>query len=233
MSGTDFFDDDLVKGAESSVQEEHPVGEDVSSAGRPGKMARYREDVDEQVVRTSEELERLHQRQEALEKERRELQEVRNRQDEFESSRQELVERLGSTVLTLEREEVRAETVVDVISSTRQRFKVMLGELEELNAEVWDEDHIRDELGKSLTVIEDSRMEYEKSMSRVDALKDSVAGAGNGPAHAEANARSVGSQDVKPFGYWLKVGLAVSTPLLITVVVVALVAFYLSYRGLI
>ena len=43
-----------------------------------------------------------------------------------------------------------------------------LQEIEDMNEEGWAEDRFREELGKSLAVIEDSRLEYNKTLARID-----------------------------------------------------------------
>jgi hypothetical protein len=198
-------------------------------------MARHRDEVEDQVARTTEELERLRQRQETLEKERRDLQELRSRQDEFEENRRDLIERLGQNILTLERDEIRAAQISDLVVTTRQRFKTMLGEVEALDAEKWEENRIRDELGKALAIMEDARMEFSKSMAKVEAIRDQ---AGSVQEQEQPKPRrydgghAAGANMRQPFSYWLGVGFAVSLPLIITVLIIAIVVYVLISRGL-
>ncbi|MDD2235967.1 MAG: hypothetical protein PHG65_02015 [Kiritimatiellae bacterium] len=250
MPNTDFFDDDLIQKREGAKRIRMGAGDEVQPAGIPAapsdtlpsrnvgdlnltRMARHREEVEDSVAKTTEELERLRQRQEALERERRDLQELRTRQDDFESGRRGIIDRLGQTVLTLERDEIRAAQVTDLLGTTRQRFKTMLAELENLDPESWEENKIRDELGKALAIIEDARLEYKKSMSKIETIRErNISSDQNEPVlFEEPVIRS--SEQQKSWGYWLKVGFAVSLPLLGIVIAIAITAFVLLARGVI
>ena len=89
-----------------------------------------------------------------------------------------------------------------------------------MNDEVWPEEQFRDELNKALTVIEDARMEYNKSMTRIDTLGGTgkTGGAEHQPVIFEES--RFGSETEKSFGHWLKVGFAVSLPLIVVIIAV-------------
>lgn len=250
MPSTDFFDDDLIQKREGAKRIKIGAGDEVAPVADPAapsdtlpsrtvgdlnltRMARHREEIEDSVAKTTEELERLRQRQEALERERRELQELRTRQDDFESGRREIIDRLGQTILTLERDEIRAAQVTDLLGTTRGRFKTMLTELENVDPESWEENKIRDELGKALAIIEDARMEYKKSMSKIETIRErNLAADQQEPAIFEEPVIRA-SDHQKSWGYWLKVGFAVSLPLIGIVLAVAVAAFVLLARGII
>ncbi len=250
MSNTDFFDDDLIQKREGAKRIRIGAGDEVQPAAMPAapsdtlparnvgdlnltRMAKHREEIEDSVAKTTEELERLRQRQEALERERKDLQELRSRQDDYETGRREIIDRLGQTILTLERDEIRAAQVTDLLGTTRGRFKSMLAELENLDPESWEDKKIRDELGKALAIIEDARMEYRKSMSKIETIRErNLAADQSSPAiYEEPVIRSFEQQ--KSWSYWLKVGCAVSLPMVGIVLLVAVVTFILLARGVI
>lgn len=250
MSGTDFFDDDLVRQRDSAKRiKMGPGDEPVESMGDPlessdvpvrpvsdfnlTRMARHRKEVDTQSALAAQELDRLRKRQEQLETEKRDLEELRKRQDEYERSKREMTEHFKRSLVTLERKEVDAQRMVELLGATRSRFKEQLSVIEELQEEGWPEDRIRDELGKSLSVLEQARMEYNKAMAKIDAAKPESPPVAAGQPAVVYDEHLFGAEDEKNFSYWFKVGLAVSLPLAIVIVLVALLFFFAMSSGFI
>lgn len=236
---TDFFDDDLVRKRDAASRiKMGPADEPVETLGEgPAadevpvraisdlnltRMARHKHQVTEQTASALQELEKLKKRQEQLEAEKRELEELRRKHDDFERGKREMVDHLKRSLLTLERQEVETGRLVELLGATRKRFKGMLTVLEEIKEEAWAEEEIRDQLNRSLGIIEDTRMEFNKAMSKIEAVKgeDKSAPAGAAPAMLFEDRSGYGEE--RTFGYWLKVGVAVSLPLIVTLIVLAI-----------
>jgi len=249
MNNTDFFDDDLVKQRAAAKRiklgpADEPMGTvgDMQSSDevpiRPvsdfnlTRMAKHKQDMDEQVVNAMQELERLRTRQENLEKEKRDLEEIRRKQEEYERGKREMVERFNQSLLTLEKDELQASRLCDLLGATRKRFKALLADIQGLNEEVWPEEQFRDELNKALSVIEDARMEYNKAMTRIDTLEGTgkTGGAEHQPVIFEDGRFS--SEPEKTFGHWLKVGFAASLPLIVVILAVTACILILRSSGL-
>jgi hypothetical protein len=248
MSNTDFFDDDLVqqRDAAKSIRV-GPGGERPgmepgdSDGGLPGKpvsdfnltrMAQHREGGEESVAHATEELERLRQRQENLEKEKKTLEDLRRRQEDYENGKREIIENLGQSLLSLERDEIRSGQVTELLASTRERFKTMLDEIDRINEDSWMDDAIREEMGKAMAIIEDARIEYNKALAKIQAVtggEQELSTADRTPVIVNES-RYAARQELS-FSYWLKVGVAISLPLVITFIVIAVVFYYLSSRG--
>jgi len=246
MANTDFFDDDLMKqrdaarrlklGQDDSMA---TVGSNVSSSDevpvRPvsdfnlTRMAKHKNEVDENVAQAVTELERLRKRQEDLEREKRELEELRRKQEEYERGKREMVERFGQSLVTLEKDELQAERLAELLGQTRKRFREMLNEIQAVNEAIWPEERFGDELNKALTLIEDARMEYNKSMSKVDAIAGGdKKGSGD---HQPVVFENLPHEEEKPFGFWIKVGFAVSLPVVICLVAITVVVLMLHLNG--
>lgn len=240
MSGTDFFDDDLVRQREGAKRiKMGPGDEPIESMGEPvdgsdipsrpisdfnlTRLARHRKEVDTQSAMAAQELDRLRKRQEQLESEKRDLEELRKRQDEYERSKREMTEHFKRSLVTLERKEVDAQRMVELLGATRLRFKEQLSDIERLQEEGWPEDRIRDELGKSLSVLEQARMEYNKAMAKIDAAKPEVVPVSTGPRAVVFDEHAAVADEEKTFSDWLKIGVAASLPLVIAIVVLAIV----------
>jgi len=244
MSTTDFFDDDLIQHRDSARsikmgpggESPPPSATDGPYDGIPGRpvsdfnltrMAKHKEEVEDQVAHASEELERLRQRQESLEREKQTLEELRRKQADYERGKQDLLEQLNQSLLTLERDEVRAGQTCEMLAGTRVRFKEMLGEIEALSEESWSEETFRDELNKALAMIEDARIEFGKGRAKVQAVLG-VEKKSSDPAVVFEEAAPAAE---KSFLYWLKAGFAATLPLIITIILLG-VFFYLRTEGL-
>jgi hypothetical protein len=237
MPGTDFFDDDLTR-QRGSISRPQPTRteEAVETLGAAGsaddipvraisdlnltRMARHKQQVNEQSAVALQEIEKLKKRQEQLEQEKRDLEELRRKHDDFDRGKREMTDHLKRSLLGLEREEVEYGRLVELLGTTRKRFKSLLAGLEEIKEEAWAEPEIREQLNRSLGIIEDTRMEFNKALGKIDAVKggDKAApGQTSGPAPVLFEDRV--SMDDKPFAFWVKVGLAVSLPVVITLLV--------------
>jgi hypothetical protein len=250
MANTDFFDDDLIKQRDAAKRIKLGPGDDPMGTVGDGpssdevpvrpvsdfnltRMAKHRHEVDDQVVHAMQELERLRKRQEDLEREKQDLEDLRRRQDEYERGKREMVERFNQSLVSLEKDELQAERMAELLGATRKRFKTMLAELQAINEELWGEEHIREELNKALIVLEDGRMEYNKAMSKIDAVSGGKkSGVGEHEPVVFEEGRPVHETE-KSFGHWVKVGLAVTLPIIVVLVAITVVFFILRSTALI
>jgi len=233
MASTDFFDDDLVKHRKTKAEVEPGSTE---APGRPvsdfnlTRMARQKESVEESMAHAAQELERLRQRQENLEKEKHVLEDLRRRQAEYERGKREMLEYLNQSLISLEKDELNAENLLEMVKNTRLKCRGWLADIDAINEESWVEDQFREELSKGLARIEDIRLEYNKAIAKIEAMsheEKKVATAHHPISFDDADA----VRSEKSFVYWLKVGFAVSLPLIFTFVVLWLM-YYLHSLGL-
>jgi DNA repair exonuclease SbcCD ATPase subunit len=240
---TDFFDDDLTKARDTGRR----PGESGEALGGTltgdvpvrtvsdlslTKMAQYKQELNTQHATAVQELEKLKKRQEDLDREKRDLEELRRRQESFEQGKREMIERFNQSLVSLERDEIQTGRLLELLATVRKRFQDLLDEIRGIHEEGWPEAGFRDELNKALVVIDNARLEYNKAVARIEAVSSEAGKAAEGhspvmfqePREPEANEKS--------FGYWLKVGFAVSLPLVLTIVVVAVVIAVLRSGGL-
>ncbi len=208
---TDFFDDDL-----SSVSDEQESPE--TSVTR---LARQKEQITNQVADTAEEIERLRMRQEELEHEKGALEELNRKQDEYERSKKDIIENLSRNIVLMEKDEVIANRMVELLSASRARFKDMLAEIRALREEHWGDGDFEEELDKALALIESARMEYSKAIAKIDAESWHKGGEGQASLRTLEEAGR-GTLANKGFFFWLKVGVAVSLPLIVVILLLLL-----------
>lgn len=241
---TDFFDDDLIRSGGKrmhvGVEQDAEEGGSSTVAARPAsdvnltRMARYRGEVEDQVAKTTEELERLRQRQDALEKEKRSLQELRDKQDDFESSKREMLDNLSHSLLTMERDEIRLSQTIELINTSRSRFKTMQQDIETIKEDEWSDEEQREELNRALSVLEDARMEFSKITGKITAqMSDEQSGDGAPQLFehlpsSRARQRDAVEAPEQTFVYWMKVGLAISIPFIVAAAILLLVTFFVK-----
>ena len=217
--GTDFFDDDLLqpnlKPQGIPEQRENSPARSSSEASA-GKLAQQKEELSGQVAAAVKEIEQLRMKQEDLEKEKSKLQELGRKQEEYERGKRDAIEKIDRGIIIVEKEEVEATRMVELLSETRAKFKNMLADLRNINEDTWSDENFADELNRASAMVENARMDYKKALARIDAsswhkdaargqseLLDGVAG-GVGGGHG--------------FGYWMKIGLALTLPLIALVI---------------
>ena len=168
--GTDFFDDDLVREREAALKIKldgesggKRDGHIPSSRDLPSRavsdltlthLARHKQEVTEQMVDKAQELDRLRARQEELEKERRLLEDLRKKQEAFESGRRDHKDRLGESLGRMEKDQLQAERLGQMLGETRRAFRARLEEVNAIDAESWTEDSLLDELNQALALLD-------------------------------------------------------------------------------
>jgi len=205
--GTDFFDEDLIQdGSARSTDGSHSAG----------TLARHREEVSTSVSDAASQIDRLRHRQEELEKEKSTLERLSQQQDEYETEKRDLIQKLSRSIVLGEKEESQATRVAALFSETRARFRDALSELQSISEDDWDDNDFESELTQALAVVESARGVYEKALARIEA-SGWQQGAGRpslGGLRDADRAKPVRAG----FGYWLKVGIAVSLPLIIVLI---------------
>lgn len=214
--GTDFFDDDLVKSADGENAEEGSKGfiSLSPSSDTDRRMMQQRERLVEQVADTTEEIERMRMRQEELEHEKNKIEEIARMQGEYTSCKKEIIGNLTKSIVLMEKDEIQANRMVELLGSTRLRFKNMLSEIRDIKEDTWNDGVFEEELSKYLALIEDARMEYNKAVAKIDAESWQRGAEGKAKLRSLDGSMRASLAD-KGFLFWIKVGFAVSLPILL------------------
>jgi len=247
MSGNDFYDDDLIRQRDRATRIKMGPGDEPAASVREAagddalarpvselnltRMARHKQDVDTQSTRASQELEMLRKRQEQLELEKRDLEEFKRKSEEFERGKRDMLANIKRTLTAIERDEIETQRIQELLEATRSRFKSLITDLDDIKEQSWSDENIREELTRALGVIEDARIEYNKSVAKIDSIKAGKTAASSGSTPILFEDQSIAYDTEKPFAHWFKVGVAVSLPLIFTLIVLALVYFGLAMTG--
>lgn len=234
--GTDFFDEDLAqrRGAVKSTSlGSGPDGminlKTEDAAGRPlsdlslTRMARHREEINTQKASAKLHIERLKQKQSEMEREEQMLADLLEKQDQYERGKLEMQDRLAESLVSLQKLGDHAARQVEVYFTTRDRLAADLEELQKINDSDWADESFREELNKAVVQIDSIRSDFVKAQATIEAV--------GGPVklfdERVRKAASVEDDEFAPaaegFGHWLKVGFAVTLPLMVIIVVAVLV----------
>lgn len=206
------------------VEREFPPG---PSAGRTSAVAAgrgaapSREDLDAQVTSTQQQLAKLREAQDQLERAKAELEEMRRRRAEFQNGRAEMQDQLTRAVELLGNAEFDARRSAEQMAKSLAGLRHSLEQVQSINEQAWTDSDWTQNLSRALTVIESSRMELNSARLHWPVLDGARATAGA----AASPAASLGLADL-PTGRLLRLGLALTWPLLVAalaaVVVLAL-----------
>lgn len=132
-----------------------------ASAG--SQRAPTREEVSSQVLDAQQKLAELKRAQEELERERASLEETRRRQTEFQTGRQEMIENLTRGLGLLEEAEFGARKEAEQMARTIAEFRDALTKIQGIQEESWTRENFQVELTRSLTSLENARMEWNSA----------------------------------------------------------------------
>ncbi|MFC1497452.1 hypothetical protein ACFLS1_03125 [Verrucomicrobiota bacterium] len=228
----DSYDNDLLgasRGHGEGIEETNGVPVRSISEDSLNKMAKQREALSNQVVGATEEIERLRMKQNELEKEKTALESFAKKQEEYEKGKLEMREKLERSMVLVEKEQIQAVRMNELLSETRALFNDTLSELENINEDKWTDDNFEAELNRGLALIDSARMDYRKALAKIDASswhKSSVKKEVNRMVDEADEALSA----EKSFGYWLKVGFAVTMPLILALLVFLLIYLVVTSR---
>lgn len=234
--GTDFFDEDLAqrRGAVKStslgsgpdglmnIKSDDPAGRPLSDLSLT-RMARHREEINTQKASAKLHIERLKQKQSEMEREEQMLADLLEKQDQYERGKQEMQARLAESLVSLQKLGDHAARQVEVYFTTRDRLAADLDELQKINDSDWAEESFRDELNKAVVQIDSIRSDFVKAQATIEAVGGPVKLFDESARKASLMEDDEFAPAAKGFGHWLKVGFAMSLPLIATIVVAVLV----------
>ena len=241
--GTDFFDDDLTREREAALkiklnQESGGARDGFIPSSREMQLrpvsdltltplARQKQEVSDQMADKAQELDRLRARQEELERERRTLEELRAKQEALDAGRRELKDGLQTSLVKMEKDQLEAERLAELLDETRRVFRERLDEVTALNEDEWADEHLLEELNKALALLENIRSDYNKALARIAAVHPQAADPAKPLQQLVLDAAGAGGASLarRDFRDWLRAGLAFTLPLLILLTLLTLVWF--------
>lgn len=188
-----------------------------------GARAPTREELDAQLTGTQQQLAKLREAQEQLERARAAVEEMRRKRTEFSLGRTEMLQSLTRGIGILQQGEHEAQQTAVQMGKSLEGLREALANVERLHEQAWSAENWEQELTRALTTIENARLEYSRARIAWPVLD----GKGGATAPA-ANATVEPSLSSLPFGRLCKLGLALTWPVAVVVLLgLALMGFLL------
>ncbi len=157
-----------------------------------------REEVDSRVAEAHQKLADLKRAQEELERQRAALEETRRRQMEFQTGRQEMIQNLTRGVGLLEEAEFGARRDAEQMARALVELRDALSKLQAIHEEGWTKDSFNTELTRSLTAVENARMEWNSARLKFPVLSGPLPDAGASPAASAVSASPLADAQPRP-----------------------------------
>ena len=217
---TDFFDEDLAETAAT------PAPSAPAAPATPGESyyERRKREMPEQLTKTGDEIERLKQRQEALERRKQEIIDQRRRVELFEHNRKDLLDKLRRNAVMVVRESEQASRTAALCTEVGNLFSRLHRELEAFAPDSWTEEEYDARLTEALAKVDAAGAEYRKAMDQVAAVNWRGADAVRDDSDS---ALEPGGGAPRGFGRWFLAGLAFSIPFAILAAIIIAVVFVL------
>jgi hypothetical protein len=174
LDGTDFVDTDLRTPGGSSPR---LATASPSMSGATGR-APTREELDSQLTATQQDLAKLREAQEQLERAKAAIEEMRRRRGEFHTGREEMLQNLLRGVALLEQAEMNLRRDALQMGRTLEGLRGALGNVQGLNEQTWTDTTWETELARALAAIENARMEWNQARLAWSVLEEGSAVAG-------------------------------------------------------
>jgi len=189
-----------------------------SHSSAPLPRAPTREEVDSKVAAAHQRLAELKREKEEIERERAALEETRRRQIEFQTGRTEMIQNITRGVGLLEEAEFSARRDAEQMAKTLTELRDALAKIEVLNEETWSKDNFNVELTRSLTTLENARMEWNSARLKFPRLSDFPQDGSAAKQPAPQASSVLASQS---FGELCRLGLALTWPIALVMVLLA------------
>jgi DNA repair exonuclease SbcCD ATPase subunit len=143
-----------------------------------------REELDSQLTATQQDLAKLREAQEQLERAKAAIEEMRRRRGEFHTGREEMLQNLLRGVALLEQAEMNLRRDALQMGRTLEGLRSALGNVQGLNEQAWTDTTWETELARSLAAIENARMEWNQARLAWSVLEEGSAVAGQATGSA-------------------------------------------------
>ncbi len=195
-------------------------------------LGKKKKELDENMAGAAKEIELLKRRQSELENRKKQMEEISVKQQEYENKKREIILKLSKSIVLLEKEEVRAAKLVELLSDTREQFKSTLDDIKSIDESTWNSNDFEELLNDAIVRVNNAIMLHKKSLGKVDVLVDKT----NANNLRDINrmvedAETIISDGGHSFGYWLKAGIAFSLPMM--TIIIILFVIYLFLNGVI
>lgn len=169
---------------------------EMSSRASSGSSAPLSEDFTGKLQEAQSQLELLQQQQAEVERQKIELQELNEHKEEFLQSQIEINERLTAALTSMDREIFATRQELEEMEQARVCFADHLEKIDQLNPDGWNNDSLRQDLSRSLSVLDLAEDEYEQAMAHFASSGRGTAVSGGSAPKVKRSHASVGDSEL-------------------------------------
>lgn len=197
-----------------------------AASATPAAMNRppSREELESRVAETQTRLAELKRAQEDLERQRASLEEARRRRIEFTNGREEMLQHLTRGVGILEEAEFTARREAEQMRQAIADMRSALEKVEAMSEENWPEDNWQQELTRSLTTLENARMEWNSQRVKFKVLDGALKPEGADDSSVSGLLKGQSFRDLCKLGLALTWPVAAVTFVSALIIIIALLA---------
>lgn len=195
---------------------------EMTPRGSVGGSNPLAEDFTGKLQEAQSQIEQLQQQQAEVERQKQELQELNEAKEEFLHGQVDLHEKLSTAVTAMDREIFATRQELDELEQARICFADHLEKINQLNPDGWNNESLRQELTRAISVLDLAEDEYEQAVTHFsNGRSASVFGGGSKPKRSSSTATD------NEFGTMLRNGIAFNLPILL-LGIAALVVYLLK-----
>ncbi len=184
---------------------------EMTPRGTVGGANPLAEDFAGKLQEAQSQIEALQQQQAEVERQKQELQEINEAKEDFLHGQVELHEKLSTAVTAMDREIFATRQELDELEQVRTSFADHLEKIDALNPDGWNNESLRQDLTRAISVLDLAEDEYEQAVAHFSGGRSaSVFGGGSKPKRAAS-----GSSEESEFLTMLRNGFAFNLPVVI------------------
>ncbi|MBK1830082.1 hypothetical protein JIN77_05070 [Verrucomicrobiaceae bacterium R5-34] len=170
------------------------------------------EDFTGKLQEAQTQLEQLQQQQAEVERQRQELQELNDSKEEFIHGQVEISEKLSTAVTAMDREIFAARQEIEELEQARICFADHLEKINQLNPDGWNNDSLRQDLTRAISVLDLAEDEFEQACDHFSGGRSaSIFGGGSSKSKRSSSNVAADSEFLTMF----KNGLAFNLPVVL------------------
>ncbi|BDS06248.1 hypothetical protein NT6N_12880 [Oceaniferula spumae] len=169
------------------------------------------EDFTGKLKEAQTQLEQLQQQQAEVERQRQELQDLNDSKEEFIHGQVEISEKLSTAVTAMDREIFAARQEIEELEQARICFADHLEKINQLNPDGWNNDSLRQDLTRAISVLDLAEDEFEQACDHFSGGRSASIFGGGGAKPK----RAASSNSESEFATMLRNGLAFNLPVVL------------------
>ena len=197
---------------------------EMSPRGTVGGSNPLAEDFTGKLQEAQSQIEQLQQQQAEVERQKEELQELNEAKEDFLHGQVDLHEKLSTAVTSMDREIFATKQELDELEQARICFADHLEKINQLNPDGWNNESLRQDLARAISVLDLAEDEYEQAVQHFSCSR-SASIFGGGGSKPKRVSSSAGTES--EFTTMLRNGLAFNLPMLL-LGAIALVIYFLK-----